>query len=197
MQFHLGSRSHFEIMNWICFSSIGWFSTSLSFLAKAEKPKLDQSLDVKRQDSVDRKELLSNGHQHGTTRTFTFGELAAATENFRADCLLGEGGFGRVYKGYLESINQVYFLFFSLSTIVSKWVSFSIQISRFSPIVANVNVWFILIYRRCKCKFRFILKYRRCKCKCSIYSHIQKINLVPFFFFLTKCIPPPLFMLLF
>ncbi|XP_022983959.1 probable serine/threonine-protein kinase PBL7 [Cucurbita maxima] len=38
---------------------------------------------------------------------FSFRELAAATRNFRADCLLGEGGFGRVYKGNLESINQV------------------------------------------------------------------------------------------
>ncbi|RWW32711.1 hypothetical protein GW17_00002610 [Ensete ventricosum] len=32
-------------------------------------------------------------------QTFTFRELATATKNFRQDCLLGEGGFGRVYKG--------------------------------------------------------------------------------------------------
>ncbi|CAA6654830.1 unnamed protein product [Spirodela intermedia] len=37
----------------------------------------------------------------------TFRELAAATKNFRADCLLGEGGFGRVYKGRLESTSQI------------------------------------------------------------------------------------------
>jgi serine/threonine protein kinase len=36
-------------------------------------------------------------------RAFTYGELAAATDNFRAECLLGEGGFGRVYRGRLES----------------------------------------------------------------------------------------------
>ncbi|XP_064949660.1 probable serine/threonine-protein kinase PBL7 [Musa acuminata AAA Group] len=36
------------------------------------------------------------------SRTFTFHELAAATRNFRQDCLLGEGGFGRVYKGMLD-----------------------------------------------------------------------------------------------
>ncbi|XP_022942720.1 serine/threonine-protein kinase PBL27-like isoform X2 [Cucurbita moschata] len=41
------------------------------------------------------------------TITFSFRELAAATKYFRADCLLGEGGFGQVYKGRLESINQV------------------------------------------------------------------------------------------
>ncbi|CAN1805627.1 Probable serine/threonine-protein kinase PBL7 [Linum perenne] len=34
--------------------------------------------------------------------TFTFRELAIATNNFRKECLLGEGGFGRVYKGYLK-----------------------------------------------------------------------------------------------
>ncbi|XAR64357.1 Non-specific serine/threonine protein kinase [Bertholletia excelsa] len=40
-------------------------------------------------------------------QTFTFRELAAATKNFRPECFLGEGGFGRVYKGRLESTGQV------------------------------------------------------------------------------------------
>ncbi|CAL1397129.1 unnamed protein product [Linum trigynum] len=44
---------------------------------------------------------------HIAAQTFTFRELAAATKNFRAECLLGEGGFGRVYKGRLESSGQV------------------------------------------------------------------------------------------
>ncbi|ESQ49834.1 hypothetical protein EUTSA_v10020274mg [Eutrema salsugineum] len=44
----------------------------------------------------------------GTTlKTFTFRELATATKNFRQECLLGEGGFGRVYKGTLQSTGQV------------------------------------------------------------------------------------------
>lgn len=42
-----------------------------------------------------------------TAQTFSFRELAAAAKNFRAECLLGEGGFGRVYKGHLERTNQV------------------------------------------------------------------------------------------
>ncbi|KAL3634576.1 Serine/threonine-protein kinase pbl27 [Castilleja foliolosa] len=41
------------------------------------------------------------------SQTFTFRELAAATKNFRQDCLIGEGGFGRVYKGRLQSTGQV------------------------------------------------------------------------------------------
>ncbi|KAK4842358.1 hypothetical protein QYF36_020070 [Acer negundo] len=40
-------------------------------------------------------------------QTFTFRELAAATKNFRPESFLGEGGFGRVYKGRLESTGQV------------------------------------------------------------------------------------------
>jgi hypothetical protein len=39
-------------------------------------------------------------------RIFTFAELKAATKNFKADTLLGEGGFGKVYKGWLDSKNS-------------------------------------------------------------------------------------------
>ncbi|KAL4650402.1 hypothetical protein ACB092_01G085400 [Castanea dentata] len=39
-------------------------------------------------------------------RSFTFRELAAATRGFKEVNLIGEGGFGRVYKGKLEA-NQV------------------------------------------------------------------------------------------
>ncbi|KAK9287184.1 hypothetical protein L1049_015595 [Liquidambar formosana] len=35
-------------------------------------------------------------------RMFTFAELKAATRNFRADTVLGEGGFGKVFKGWLD-----------------------------------------------------------------------------------------------
>ncbi|KAK3407075.1 probable serine/threonine-protein kinase PBL7 isoform X1 [Eucalyptus grandis] len=46
------------------------------------------------------------GSDQIAAQTFSFRDLAVATRNFRADCLLGEGGFGRVYRGRLES-NQV------------------------------------------------------------------------------------------
>ena len=35
-------------------------------------------------------------------RVFTLAELKAATRNFRSDSVLGEGGFGKVYKGWVE-----------------------------------------------------------------------------------------------
>nr|VDC73126.1 unnamed protein product [Brassica rapa] len=40
-------------------------------------------------------------------QTFTFRELATATKNFRQECLIGEGGFGRVYKGKLEKCGKI------------------------------------------------------------------------------------------
>lgn len=44
---------------------------------------------------------------HIAAQTFTFRELAVATKNFQPESFIGEGGFGRVYKGRLESTGQV------------------------------------------------------------------------------------------
>lgn len=43
-------------------------------------------------------EILPSPH----VKAFTLSELKNATRNFRADSLLGEGGFGYVYKGWID-----------------------------------------------------------------------------------------------
>ncbi|KAI9121963.1 hypothetical protein K1719_006652 [Acacia pycnantha] len=63
---------------------------------------------LKRNSSTSSRDPSKNGNSdHIAAQTFTFRELAIATKNFRTESLLGEGGFGRVYKGRLESSNQV------------------------------------------------------------------------------------------
>ncbi|XP_077216547.1 serine/threonine-protein kinase PBL27-like [Tasmannia lanceolata] len=70
-------------------------------LTPSEKLKVNPSLDVT-------KKVSKGGAFHIPVQTlFRFRELAAATKNFRADLVLGEGGLGRVYKGRLESTNQI------------------------------------------------------------------------------------------
>ncbi|TVU47473.1 hypothetical protein EJB05_07076, partial [Eragrostis curvula] len=53
--------------------------------------------------------LVSNQgpEKHICCKVMTYEELYSATDGFRADLFLGEGGFGPVYKGFLDSINQV------------------------------------------------------------------------------------------
>ncbi|CAH9094232.1 unnamed protein product [Cuscuta europaea] len=40
--------------------------------------------------------------QSPNLKSFTFSELKMATKNFRPDSVLGEGGFGSVYKGWID-----------------------------------------------------------------------------------------------
>lgn len=95
---------------------MGWFPCSGQSQNKLKKKRRKkQSADpVQPTSSENLKSPLKikeaskeGGSDHTAARTFTFRELAAATKNFRGDYLLGEGGFGRVYKGRLESSNQV------------------------------------------------------------------------------------------
>ncbi|CAL0334658.1 unnamed protein product [Lupinus luteus] len=69
----------------------------------SDKSKSQSGSDPKKEIPV-----AKNGPTaHIAAQTFTFRELAVATKNFRPECLLGEGGFGRVYKGRLENTGQV------------------------------------------------------------------------------------------
>lgn len=51
-------------------------------------------------------EISKYGKGNITVEIFSFKELSAATQNFDPHCMVGEGGFGRVYKGHLQSKNM-------------------------------------------------------------------------------------------
>ncbi|XP_028059204.1 probable serine/threonine-protein kinase PBL23 isoform X2 [Camellia sinensis] len=52
------------------------------------------------------KEILKLENAKVSAEIFTFRQLATATNNFNPELLLGEGGFGRVYKGKIRNTNQ-------------------------------------------------------------------------------------------
>lgn len=97
----------------------------LPLLFMIEKEKSDPSRSTKQSESkeevtkdkkfhldandLDLNDIYKDGKPIGKqAQPFTFNDLASATGNFRTDCFLGEGGFGKVYKGHLEKINEVY-----------------------------------------------------------------------------------------
>lgn len=79
-------------------------------------------------------ESKSKGSDNIVAQTFTFSELATATRNFRKECLIGEGGFSRVYKGYLAGTSQV--LGFSFTFLKSFVISES-SLALFGPFVES------------------------------------------------------------
>lgn len=52
-------------------------------------------------------EIKKIGSGNISAKIFSFRDLCVATKNFSHENLLGEGGFGRVYKGLIEKTNNV------------------------------------------------------------------------------------------
>lgn len=73
----------------------------------SDKSKSRGGSDSKKDPRKDLSVRKDGTTAHIAAQTFTFRELATATKNFKPESLLGEGGFGRVYKGLLESTGQV------------------------------------------------------------------------------------------
>ncbi|XP_010264082.1 PREDICTED: serine/threonine-protein kinase At3g07070-like isoform X2 [Nelumbo nucifera] len=67
--------------------------------SQSEKPKPKASVETIEKNDATHKD----GSGNIEALSFTFRELATATKNFRQQCFLGQGGFGRVYKGKLEN----------------------------------------------------------------------------------------------
>ncbi|KAG6467572.1 probable serine/threonine-protein kinase PBL23 [Zingiber officinale] len=77
---------------------------------KANLISLVKSISFKSDSGKQRfaaEEILRIGSENIAARVFTFRELATATRNFNPENLVGEGGFGRVYKGQLKSSNEI------------------------------------------------------------------------------------------
>ncbi|XVF59983.1 hypothetical protein PTKIN_Ptkin08bG0006100 [Pterospermum kingtungense] len=82
-------------------------------LSKKCKPQLStgaglarskSSAGLKRESSAPKDDPPNAGNR---AQTFTYLQLANATNNFRKESLIGQGGFGAVYKGQLESTGQI------------------------------------------------------------------------------------------
>ncbi|KAL6534226.1 putative serine/threonine-protein kinase pbl7 [Orobanche hederae] len=89
---------------------MGWFPCSGQPKRTSKKlRKKNESIGTMESTSAGSfKDALKDGSSDKiAAKTFPFREMAAATRNFRSECLLGEGGFGRVYKGQLEGSNQI------------------------------------------------------------------------------------------
>ncbi|CAL9064535.1 unnamed protein product [Musa banksii] len=72
-------------------------SVSSNLSAPSDKEKTGGALPASRTEG----EILSNSN----LKAFTFNDLRNATRNFRPDSLIGEGGFGYVYKGWINEQN--------------------------------------------------------------------------------------------
>lgn len=56
-----------------------------------------------------------DGKRSGSATKFIFRDLAIATQNFKDANLIGEGGFGKVFKGRLDSGQASYYYYYVLS----------------------------------------------------------------------------------
>lgn len=79
----------------------GNYSKNIGFSATSSSNEKSQFSEAATA-SVD--ETFPNGQVLETPnlRVFSFAELKSATRNFRSDTVLGEGGFGKVFKGWVD-----------------------------------------------------------------------------------------------
>jgi len=82
----------------------------------------------KRESSEAKGKSVSSSKGSTAAASFGFRELAAATRGFKEVNLIGEGGFGRVYKGRLSTGEASFiftvFIFYFFGMLVSDcWIS--------------------------------------------------------------------------
>lgn len=84
---------------------------SHSSLCCLGSPKTSSHIAMKEPKSHSHSASLSSDCDSETdgfkARKFALADLVAATESFKDENFLGEGGFGRVYKGHLKDTGEV------------------------------------------------------------------------------------------
>ena len=83
------SSESFDILKWKLKKKLGVGITTL------DKKSSNNEIIVNSDNSSSKNCLVP-------LRSFAYSELRAATRNFRPDSLLGEGGFGCVFKGWVD-----------------------------------------------------------------------------------------------
>nr|GMC83730.1 serine/threonine-protein kinase CDL1-like [Ipomoea batatas]GMC87929.1 serine/threonine-protein kinase CDL1-like [Ipomoea batatas]GMC89835.1 serine/threonine-protein kinase CDL1-like [Ipomoea batatas] len=76
-------------------------SESLTSIARSNSMKTGMSKQKQQTEDI-----MRYGDIKIAAEVYTFRELASATDNFNPELLVGEGGFGRVYKGHIKRTNQ-------------------------------------------------------------------------------------------
>ncbi|KAA8544493.1 hypothetical protein F0562_022467 [Nyssa sinensis] len=76
-------------------------STTRSIKAKQDSSPSNQQTPL---SSMNKVLIASKGDTSisNNLKSFSFNDLKTATKNFRSESLLGEGGFGRVFKGWID-----------------------------------------------------------------------------------------------
>ncbi|KAL4587610.1 hypothetical protein LXL04_000482 [Taraxacum kok-saghyz] len=74
---------------------------------KCNEVKKESGQDVIQSSTINESKIQRETGSINQARTFTYAQLVNATDNFKAVYFLGEGGFGKVYKGKLEDSDQI------------------------------------------------------------------------------------------
>lgn len=94
------------------YTSCMFLETVKATLNDNEKKEVSKKAVVSQSVVVQQLDTNQNFGGHGEmeevkAKPFTFPEMEYATENFKPDYFLGEGGFGKVFKGKLMDSGQV------------------------------------------------------------------------------------------
>lgn len=87
-------------------TSMRMVDNKMSIAAVVKTLSLKSAAKGKRRPMADDVEKSLVG-QKISAQVFTFRQMATATNNFSIENLVGEGGFGRVYKGYIQGVDKV------------------------------------------------------------------------------------------